>query len=161
MTILPTVSISNDEKEQVKKLFESSLYFSGFESTRKASEGIYLLVTNKSVINKAHNEAGDLLQKFSGQCQSTPNKDLPERKKRLLIHSHVSSYAAALSQNTSQTPSQSMIYSPPSYKRPVSISFTVEATYPNKPWTLSPIPIFSPTSLSSSSIISSSSSTKT
>ena len=52
MAIIPIINISTDEKEQVKKLFESSLYFSGFEPTRKASEGMYPLVTNKSVINK-------------------------------------------------------------------------------------------------------------
>ena len=136
MAIVPIVNISNAEKEQVKKLFESSLYFSGFEPTRKIAEGMYLLVTNKSVINKAQNEADNLLQKFCGQRQALPNDKIPERKKRPLIHNQVSSYAAALSQNTSQTPSQSMIYSPPSYKRPISISFTPEASFPNKPWTL-------------------------
>ena len=77
------------------------LYFSGFEPTRKAAEGMYLLVTNKSVINKAQNESDNLLQKFCGQRQSTQNKNLPERKKRLLIHNQDSSYAAALPQNTS------------------------------------------------------------
>ena len=138
MAIIPIINISTDEKEQVKKLFESSLYFSGFEPTRKSSEGMYLLVTNKSVINKAQNEADTLLQKFCGQRQSTPNKNLTERKKSLLIHNQVSSYAAALPQNTSQTLSQSIIYSPPSYKRPISISFTPEATYTNKTWTLPP-----------------------
>ena len=100
MAIVPIINISTDEKEQVKKLFESSLYFSGFEPTRKSSEGMYLLVTNKSVINKAQNEADNLLQKFCGQLQSTPNKNLP-KKKHPLIHNQVSSYAAALSQNTS------------------------------------------------------------
>ena len=99
---------------------------------------MYLLVTNKSVINKAQNEADNLLQKFCGQRQSTPNKNLTERKKSLLIHNQVSSYAAALPQSTSQTLSQSIIYSPPSYKRPISISFTPEATYTNKTWTLPP-----------------------
>ena len=138
MAIVPIINISTDEKEQVKKLFESSLYFSGFEPTRKSSEGMYLLVTNKSVINKAQNEADTLLQKFCGQRQSIPKRNLPVRKKRPLIHNQVSSYAAALSQNTSQTPSQSMIYSPPSYKHPISISFTPEATYTNKTWTLPP-----------------------
>ena len=142
MAIVPIVNISNNEKENVKKLFESSLNFSGFEPTRKESEGIYLLVTNKSVLNKAQNEADNLLQTFCGKRQATTNKNLPKRKKRPLIHNHVSSYAVALSQNTSQTPPQSMIYSTPSYKRPVSISFTPEPT--NKPWTL-PISNFSPT----------------
>ena len=79
MAIIPIINISTDEKEQVKKLFESSLYFSGFEPTRKSSEGMYLLVTNKSVINKAQNEADNLLQKFCGQLQSTPNKNLPKK----------------------------------------------------------------------------------
>ena len=46
-----------------------------------------------------------------------------------------------------------MIYSPPSYKRPVSISFTPEQTNINKPWTLptskfSPPPNFPPPSFS-------------
>ena len=64
MAIVPIINISNDEKDNVKKLFESSLYFSGFEPTRKASKGIYLLVTNKSVLNKAQNEVDNLLQKI-------------------------------------------------------------------------------------------------
>ena len=80
-------------------MFESSLYFSGFEPTRKESEGMYLLVTNKSVLNKAQNEADNLLQKICGKCQAT-NTNLSERKKRPLIHNQVSSYTAALSQNT-------------------------------------------------------------
>ena len=101
MAIVPIINISTAEKEQIKKLFESSLYFSGFEPTRKVAEGMYLLVTNKSVMNKAQNEADNLLQTFCSQRQSTPNKNLPERKKRPLIHNQVSSYAAALSQNTS------------------------------------------------------------
>ena len=37
MAIVPIVNISNNEKDNVKKLFESSLYFSGFEPTRKES----------------------------------------------------------------------------------------------------------------------------
>ena len=92
---------------------------------------MYLLVTNKNVLNKAQNEADNLLQTICGKRQATTNKNLPERKKRPLLHNQVFSYAAALSQNTSQTPPQSMIYSPPFYKRPVSISFTPETT--NKP----------------------------
>ena len=64
MAIVPIINIPNNEKEQVKKLFESSLYFSGFEPTRKEAEGMYLLITNKSVLNKAQNEADNLLQKF-------------------------------------------------------------------------------------------------
>ena len=53
MAIVPIINISKNEKDNVKKLFESSLYFSGFEQTRKEAEGIYLLITNKSVLNKA------------------------------------------------------------------------------------------------------------
>ena len=101
MAIVPIVNISNNEKENVKKLFESSLYFLGFEPTRKESEGMYLFVTNKSVLNKVQNEADNLLQKFCGKRQATTNKSLPERRKRPLIHNQLSCYAAALSQNTS------------------------------------------------------------
>ena len=53
MAMVPIVNISNIEKDNVKKLFDSSLYISGFEPTRKESERMYLLVTNKSVLNKA------------------------------------------------------------------------------------------------------------
>ena len=35
MAIVPIVNISNNEKDNVKKLFESSLYLSVFEPTRK------------------------------------------------------------------------------------------------------------------------------
>ena len=74
MVIVPIVNISNTEKENVKKLFESSLYFSGFDPTRKESEGVYLLVTNKSVLNKAQNKADNLLHHFCGKRQTTTNK---------------------------------------------------------------------------------------
>ena len=114
---------------------------------------MYLFVTNKTVLHKAQNQADNLLQIFCGKRQATTNTNLPERKKSPLIHTQVSSYAVALSQNTSQTPPQSMIYSPPSYKIPVSIFFTPEPT--NKPWKLPtsnfsspahfpPPPLFSP-----------------
>ena len=98
MEIVPIVNISNNEKDNVKKLFESSSYFSGFEPTRNKSEGTYLLVTNKSVLNKTQNEVDNLLQIFCGKRQVTPNKHLPERQKRSLMHNQVSSYAAVLSQ---------------------------------------------------------------
>ena len=159
MAIVPIVNTSNTEKENIKKLFESSLYFSGLEPTRKESTGMYLLVTNKSVLNKAQNEVDNLLQTFCGKRQATTKNNLTERKKRPLIHNQVSSYAAALSQNTSQTPLQSMIYSPPSYKRPVSISFTPAPT--NKTWTLPTSNSPPQTSLPSSPIILSTASTKT
>ena len=61
---------------------------------------MYLLVTNKSVLNKTQNEADNLLQAFCGKRQATTNKNLPERKKRPLIYNQVSSYATVLSQNT-------------------------------------------------------------
>ena len=64
MAIVPIINISNIEKDNVKKLFESSLYFSGFEPTRKEAEGMYLLITNKSVLHKTQNEADNLLQNF-------------------------------------------------------------------------------------------------
>ena len=40
-TIVPIININENDKEYVKKLFESSLYFSGFEATRKLFEGMY------------------------------------------------------------------------------------------------------------------------
>ena len=86
MVILPIVNIYNKEKENMKKLFESSLYFSGLGPTRKESEGMFLLVMNKSILNKAQNEADNLLQTICGKRQATTNKNLPERKKLPLIH---------------------------------------------------------------------------
>ena len=41
---------------------------------------MYLLITNKSVINKAQNEADNLLQKVCGKRQAINNNNLPERK---------------------------------------------------------------------------------
>ena len=114
-------------------MFKSSLYFSGFKPTRKESEVIYLLVTNTNILNKAQNKADNLLQNVCGKRQATINKNLLERKKRPLIHNQVSSYAAVLSQKTSQNSPKSMIYYNPSYKRPVFISFTPESTNINKP----------------------------
>ena len=40
-TIVPIININENDKEYVKKLFESSLYFSGFEATRKLFEEMY------------------------------------------------------------------------------------------------------------------------
>ena len=50
-----------------------------------------------------------------------------------------------ISKHFPNSPPLSLIYSPPSYKRPVSISFTPEPTNLNKTWTLSPFQ-FSPSS---------------
>ena len=35
MAIVPIITLTKDEKENVKELFESSLYLSGLEPTRK------------------------------------------------------------------------------------------------------------------------------
>ena len=61
MAIIPIINIKEKDKEQVKKLFRLSLKFSGFEATIKASEDMYLLITNKSVINKAQKQVNNLL----------------------------------------------------------------------------------------------------
>ena len=50
---------------------------------------MYLLITNKSVINKAQNKVDNFLLKFCEHRQPTSNKDLLERKKRPLIHNKV------------------------------------------------------------------------
>ena len=89
MAIVPIVNVSNTEKENIKKLFESSLYFSGFEPTIKESEGMYLLVTNKSVLNKAQNEADNVLQNNCGKRQATINTKI-SRKKKISTHSQSS-----------------------------------------------------------------------
>ena len=75
---------------------------------------MYLLIINKTVITKGQKEADNLLIKFCGRRQNTPNQAPPERKKRPLIHNQVSSYAATLSKNTSPTPPRVMLYSPQS-----------------------------------------------
>ena len=59
MAIIPIINIKEKDKEQVKKLFRLSLI--GFEATIKASEDMYLLITNKSVINKAQKQVNNLL----------------------------------------------------------------------------------------------------
>ena len=41
---------------------------------------MYLLITNKSVINKAQQEADNLLIKFCGRRQSNSTQNLPEKK---------------------------------------------------------------------------------
>ena len=105
---------------------------------------MYLLITNKSVINKARKEVDNLLIKFCRRRQSNSYQPLLERKKRPLIHNNVSSYVATLSKNTSQTPPQAILYSPPSYKRPVSITFTPDPISTNKTWTISPSPFSFP-----------------
>ena len=142
MAIVPIINIKENEKDQIMQLFDSSLYFSGFEGTRKASEGMYLLLTNKSVLAKAQKEADNLLIKFCGKRQSKTNQAHPERKKRPLLHNQVSTWAAKLSKNTSETPPQAMIQSPPSYKRPVSITFTPDPISLNKAWAPPQSPYF-------------------
>ena len=142
MAIVPIINIKDNDKEKIKKLFESSLYFSGFEAARKASEGIYLLITNNSVIYKTQKEVDNLLINFCGSRPSNSNQALPERNKRPLIHNQVSSYAATLSKNTSQTPPQKNLYSPPSHKRPVSITFTPDPIPTNKTWAIPPSPFY-------------------
>ena len=82
MAIAPIINIKKSEKENVKKLFESSLYLSRFEPTRKTSEGIYLLITNTSVINKGQNEADNLLLKFCEHRQSISKNNLLEKKEK-------------------------------------------------------------------------------
>ena len=61
-------------------MLKSSLFFSEFKPTRKEAEGMYLLVTNNSVLNKAQNKTDNLLQTFWGKRQATPNKNSLERK---------------------------------------------------------------------------------
>lgn len=53
MAIFLIINIKDKDKESVKKIFESFFYLLGFEATRNVFEGIYLLITNKSVIIKA------------------------------------------------------------------------------------------------------------
>ena len=52
MAIVSIVNINDQHTESVKKIFECSLYFSRFNTTRKAFKGKYLLIKIKSVINK-------------------------------------------------------------------------------------------------------------
>ena len=148
MVIVPIININKNDKEQVKELFESLLHFSGYEPIRKESEGIYLLITNKSVINKAQKEADNLVIFFFGRRQSNLTQNLSEKKKHPLINNQVSSYTSALSLNMSQIPTQSMLYSPSSYKRSISISFTPDPTSLNNSWTLLPSQFPIPTQLS-------------
>ena len=42
MEIVQIINIKENERDQIKQLLETSLYFSGFEVTRKACEGMYL-----------------------------------------------------------------------------------------------------------------------
>ena len=106
MAIVPIINIKDNDKEKNKKIFDSSLYLSGFEATRKSFEGMYLLITDKSVIKDVDN----LLIKFCRRRQRNFNQELPDRNKRPLIHNQVSSYATTSSKNTSQTPPQAMLY---------------------------------------------------
>ena len=101
MAIVPIININKNDKEKVKELFESLPYFSGCEPIRKESEGMYLLITNKSVIDKAQKEADNLVIKFCERRQSILTQNFPERKKHPLIKNQVSSYITALSLNTS------------------------------------------------------------
>ena len=109
---------------------------------------MYLLITNKSVITKTQNEADNLLIKFCRHRQNTPNQAPPEKKKHPQLHNQVSSYTTRLSKNTSPTPTQAMLYSPPSYKRPVSITFTPDPISNNKAWTIPPSPFSLPSQVS-------------
>ena len=136
-------------KKNKSRIFLNHLFtFRVSKLQEKTSEGMYLLIKNKSVITKAQKEADNLLIKFCGRRQNTLNQAPPERKKHPLIHNQVSSYAAKLSQNTSPTPFQAILYSPPSYKRPVSITFTPNPISNNKAWAISPSPFSLPSQVS-------------
>ena len=80
IAIVPIVNISNTEKENVKKLFKSSLYFSGFEPTRKESEGKYLLVTNKSVLNEVETKQTIYYKYFVANVKQQPIKIYQKEK---------------------------------------------------------------------------------
>ena len=136
-------------KKNKSRIFLNHLFtFRVSKLQEKTSEGMYLLIKNKSVITKAQKEADNLLIKFCGRRQNTLNQAPPERKKRPLVHNQVSSYAATLSKNTSPTPPQAMLYSPPSYKRPVSITFTPDPISNTKAWTIPPSPFSLPSQFS-------------
>ena len=52
MVIVPIININEKHKEQVKKILESSSYFSRFEATRKVSEGMYVPTDHKQKRNQ-------------------------------------------------------------------------------------------------------------
>ena len=62
--------MNNNNNDEEIELFGTSLYFLGLEPIRKVSERMYLLITNKILINKAQKEADNLLSKFCGRRQS-------------------------------------------------------------------------------------------
>ena len=56
MAIVPMIIINNSEKEKIKETLRIFLIFFMIRTYKKTFEGMYLLITNKSVINKVEKE---------------------------------------------------------------------------------------------------------
>ena len=52
MAIVPMIIINNSEKEKIKETLRIFLIFFMIRTYKKTFEGMYLLITNKIVINK-------------------------------------------------------------------------------------------------------------
>ena len=72
MAIIPIINIKDNEKNKSRN-FLNRLFTFRVSKPQKISEGMYLLITNKSVITKAQKEADNLLIKFCGHRQNTSN----------------------------------------------------------------------------------------
>ena len=102
------------------------------EPTRKSeSEGKYLLVTTKSNLYCAQQEADTLLEKFYKKANIRQPNWNTRKTQKTIVHNHFSIYATALQKKnptTTTTPTRS---NTPSYYRPVTIPFNTNDKHQN------------------------------
>ena len=66
MAIVPIINIKDTDKEQIKNILNPPSTFRDSKLQEKTSEVMYLLFTNKNIINKAK-KTDNLLIKFCGR----------------------------------------------------------------------------------------------
>ena len=88
------------------------------------TEGKHLLVTSKSKLYCAQHEANNSLTKYYRRNQTYNNQiESPERRKKSLVHNHLSTCIEALSKDNSTITNPSTQYMQSAYHLPVTISF--------------------------------------
>ena len=125
MAIGHIVNIQDKDVDKVN-IFDTSLHFSCWESTKQATKGKFQLITNKSVVNNAQKEVKNLLEKYYGILPNNNTSETLGRMKKYLQHNRYLNYAVALFKNVSTITHNMTITTPPNYKRPSSILFNFE-----------------------------------
>ena len=122
MAIAPINRILQKDELKGMEIFKRSTIFTAMESTRKSSEGRWILLTTTKNLYNARREADKNLANFQHEEHHINISDRNDPSTRKTVTNHFSTYAAALSQTMTKNDISTMIISPPSqYKRPVII----------------------------------------